>query len=162
MKFSIFVSKEDNPDFMSRRIMKRYDSDFSHIGIIVGMHGKKRVYHSVGKGFSSMPLHELNKDHSLQIIDITDYIVSHDYALGYLQGRIGVEYSFSQYLGFVFPWMRVFVRNKEQKGICSEEVARFCNHVCKPELKVSNENFDFLPPHIVWNYINKVIFKDKV
>lgn len=158
MKFSIFVSKEDEPDFVSRRIMKRYNADFSHIGIIVDNDNEKRVYHSVGKGFSTMPLKDLNKDHTLQILDVTSYIVNHDYALGYLQGRLGVEYSLSQYLGFIFPSLQRFVKNGNRQGICSEEVARFCNHVCKPEMQISNENFDFLPPHVVWDYINRVTF----
>lgn len=146
----IFVAREVEPDWVSRKIMKVIGADYSHIGIIVD---DTIVFHMVGEGFSQCPLKEMESDHVLQTKDITDRIHM-TYALGYLQGRLGVEYSQSQYLGFLFPFMRRFVRNNKEKGVCSEEVARFLL-VCGQEKYISGYlnrfiDLDFVSPKDVW------------
>lgn len=155
IRFNIFVSGEKKPDWMSRKIMKRFGTNYSHIGMIVRLYGgKTTIYHSVGKGFSKIDKYEELKkffgEHNVREIEVTQYIKNQHYALGYLNGRIGVEYSFSQYLGFVFPGLQKFVRNGKEKGICSEETARFLNQCCNHEIKVDPSKFDFVSPKDVW------------
>ena len=151
MKFRIFVSREIKPDLMSRLIMWKFKADYSHIGMIVeDGETDPFIWHSVGKGFSTASLPHFMQDHTIESVDITEYIKDKNYALGYLQGRIGVEYSQSQYLGFILPWTRWLVRNKEGKGICSEEVARFLYHCCKHHVHVDPNKFDFVSPKDVW------------
>jgi len=159
MKFAIFVSGELKPDFMSKRIMKKFGCHYSHIGMVTSSMGVQRFYHSVGKGFSKMLTEEIKqfkKEHIVWYIDITEHIESVDFARGYLEGRIGVEYSYSQYLGFVFPWLRPFVKNDKEKGICSEEAARFLYTCCKSIIRVDSSKFDFVSPQDVWQFLQKI------
>lgn len=158
IKISIFVCAENDPDWVSRKIMKVIRADYSHIGIIVD---DRTVYHMVGKGFSTMPLAELQVGHTLQLKNITNHIDNIQYALGYLEGRLGVEYSQSQYLGFLFPFLRQFVRNNREKGVCSEEVARFLLLCGKPQRIESNihnlDSLDFVSPKDVWEALAQEI-----
>lgn len=163
-KFFIFVSGEKKPDFVSRRIMQRFDCDYSHIGMIVRFRtGRTTIYHSVGKGFSKIDnidtydeMKAFFMDHNVNEIDVSDHIISPDYALGYLNGRLGVEYSLMQYLGFVWPGLQRFVRNGKEKGICSEEAARFLYHCCNHKVKVNPKIFDFVSPRDVWEKLRSI------
>lgn len=160
MRFKIFVSGEINPDFLSRRIMKRFKTNYSHIGmIVIDNQGFTTIYHSVGEGFSAKNYDDFCEEHHMQEIDITRYILNEDYALGYLNGRIGVEYSFSQYLGFVFKSLQGLTRNGKEKGICSEEAARFMFHCCQHNLKIDQSKFDFVSPKDVWEKLKEVVNK---
>lgn len=158
MKFYIFVSGEYEPDFLSKKIMKRFETNYSHIGMVLeDEFDKKEIFHSVGKGFSTANWDIFLLGHHVRLIDITDKVKNAQYALGYLQGRMGIEYSFSQYLGFVFPFLRKFVRNKTEKGICSEEAARFLYHCCIHELRVDPNKFDFVSPKDVWEKLESIM-----
>lgn len=153
VKFYIFVSGEHKPDFVSKRIMKRFKTDYSHIGLVVEIDGHKTIYHSVGKGFSTESYEEFLKEHYIYEKDITKYIYNFQFALGYLTGRLGIEYSYSQYLGFLFPMLQRLVRNKKEKGICSEEAARFLNECCQECLRVNKKQLDFISPKEVWEHL---------
>lgn len=123
MRFEILAVGEIDPDFVSSRIQKFLGTDYSHSAILVdGEH----VYHATGKGFHRMPLLELLPGHAIR------HRISFElegekaaYARGWLDGCIGIEYSNSQYLGFFFPLIRPFLRNKRAKLICSEVVGEF-------------------------------------
>lgn len=158
-KFELFVSWETpKPDFMSKWTMRVIDAPYSHIGIIV--HGYQ-IYHMVGKGFSKVNLNEFMETHGIHKVDISRLIESHPFALGYLEGRLGVEYSYSQYLGFIFKWARRFVRNNREKGVCSEEMAHFLiNCGIKPvrhKYIGLKDILDFVDPKQVWEETNKFL-----
>lgn len=164
MTFKIFVCGEKDPDWVSRKIMKKLGTDYSHIGMFVTVDVFEIIYHSVGKGFSKIDdiehyeeMKTFLKEHNFQEIDITKYIKNEQFALGYLEGRLGAEYSESQYLGFIFGFMRRFVKNGRAKGICSEEAARFLVNCCNHELKFDRSKFDFVSPKDVWEKVNEIV-----
>jgi len=148
MKFEVFTSAEKVPDFVSRAIMWGIGAHFSHIGIIVN---ETRIFHSTGEGFNEKEVESFLK-HNHKFMgrkDITDRIINHQFALGYLIGRIGVEYSQAQYIGFMVPALKSFFRNGRKRGICSEEVLRFMFH-CTGMEKVDADYFD---PKQAWDII---------
>ena len=149
-KIQIFIARETPADWVSRKIMKVIGADYSHIGIIVGT----TVFHMVGKGFCEMHLEDMQKGHKLWTIDVTLQMKDIHFILGYLEGRRGVSYSQSQYIGFLFPWLRFLVRNNRSKGVCSEEVARFLLLCGKPEDVKDHVgklgHLDFVSPKDVW------------
>jgi hypothetical protein len=135
MKFEILAIGELEPDFVSRRIQRYLGTDYSHIGILVdGLW----LYHATGIGFHMVPLAAFLPGHAIRHRfaweldrDTTQY------ALGWLEGCVGCEYSQSQYLGFLFPFLRPFVANGKSKTVCSEAGAQFmfdCLKVREPRL----------------------------
>lgn len=156
-KFYLFVCGEKDPDILSRIIQWRLGTDYSHMGIIVECDGAKIIYHCVGKGFCTEHYSEFIKEHNIWEVDITRFMMEPNYALGYLQGREGINYSRLQYLGFVFPWLRFLVHNGKARGICSEEAARFMYQCCDHHLKIDSKKFDFFDPKVVWDKVNEMV-----
>jgi len=159
MKFQVFVSKEVNPDFLSRMIMKKLGTPYSHIGLLV-TGTDCHLYHSTGKGF-----HRQSKEDFLSSgvkaihasVDITPLVKDKKYALGFIHGRVGTEYSESQYIGFLLPWTQGFFANKNKKGICSEEVMYFLN---KCVLGGSVDDIDYYDPKMAWDFVNQLIINE--
>lgn len=123
MKIEIFASKEKKPDFLSKVIMKRLGCDYSHVGVILdGV-----IYHAVGEGVCTANLEEFLKERTFsELFDVSDKIkVSSDLLKGWLEGRLGTEYSTSQYLGFAFPELREHISNGSEKVVCSELAYEF-------------------------------------
>lgn len=146
VKVEAFASCELKPDFVSRRIMgflfgrKRAKSlvdVWSHVGLIATFaDGSEFVYDMTGIGVDKTPLADMLKDHSLpRRIDLTNKIQIPvasplDYANGWLDGRKGGEYSWSQYVLYFLPkWATIIPRlisNGREKGVCSEFLLDFC------------------------------------
>lgn len=119
--FEIFVSREKNPDLVSRLIMKKIGADYSHIGIIVHGH---TIWHATGSGFGIEPMESFLAKR--MIVDRIKVDVRDEaFAMGYLHGMKGREYSTSQYLGFLIPAISKLFRNGQEKTICSEAVMEF-------------------------------------
>lgn len=143
MKISILAIGEEKPDFVSRRIQSFLGTNYSHAAILVEDHW---LYHATAKGFHQIPLHLVLPGHVIR--HRFDYELNQEqsqYALGWLQGALGHEYSQSQYLGFLFPWLRRFVANGNSKTICSEAVGQFmfdCLNIREARLYAC----DFLSP----------------
>lgn len=148
--FEILAIGEENPDFVSRKIQNFLNTDYSHIAILVD--GIK-VYHATGKGFHTDWLQNVIPGHIIRH-RIKVEPRNNSYALGWLDGCIGTEYSQSQYLGFFFawwPWLQKLIRkifdNGRKKTICSEAAADFLKECCGYEIVQA----DFLSPKDVVN-----------
>jgi len=146
MKIQIFGSKEKDPDTLSKLIMEKLDCGWSHNGIIFG----DKIYHAVGKGVCTVSQEEfLEKREYAVLIDITDKVKkSHDALLGFLEGRLGTEYSSSQYLGFIFPELQKHIKNGSEKVVCSELAYEFA--VFAGVLEQGHfENQDYVDPKMI-------------
>jgi hypothetical protein len=144
--FEIIAVGEIEPDFVSRRIQKFIDADYSHSAILVD---GETIYHATGIGFHRIPLLELLPGHIIRHrIRFELEGEAGVFAKGWLEGCIGTEYSHSQYLGFFFPFLRRFVDNNRAKTVCSEAVGDFmaeCLGIRDHRLL----NCDFLSPRDV-------------
>jgi len=122
LTLQVAFTREIKPDWLSRKIMEKLRTNFSHVFFIY----KESVFHATGKGVHSVPLAEYLKTHYIvDQYDVDFPNVSEDFFLGYTAGAAGKEYSSSQYLGFLFPKLQKFVTNGSEKEICSELVTKF-------------------------------------
>lgn len=123
MKIEIFASKEKKPDMLSKIIMKRLGCNYSHVGIIFD----DQIYHAVGEGVCKADQDKFLQDRTYsELLDVTDKVqVSKEALYGWLEGRLGTEYSTSQYLGFAFPELREHIDNGSEKVVCSELAYEF-------------------------------------
>lgn len=123
MKFEILALGELEPDFASRHIQAFLGTDYSHCAILVdGLW----AYHATAEGFHMTPWATLSPGHAVR--HRFEWELDRDttqYALGWLEGCLGCEYSESQYLGFLFPFLRHFVANGRSKTVCSEAAGQF-------------------------------------
>lgn len=118
---------------------------YSHIGILVG----DRIYHSIGNGVTEECFESFKKTHWIPFRKKV-VVQCERYALGYLDGHIGIEYSQSQYFGFLVKRFQRFFRNKKSKLICSEFVANFINDCTQQKIF---KDTDFLTPREVFEKI---------
>lgn len=143
MKFEILAVGELEPDFASRQIQRFLKTDYSHCVILVD---ERWCYHATAKGFHMIPLTALLPGHAIRARFAFELEVGPtQFALGWLQGALGHEYSQSQYLGFLFPFLRRFVANGNSKTVCSEAAGQFMFEC----LKVQDARLyacDFLSP----------------
>lgn len=150
MKFEIAVCRETKPDLFSRLIMLFTKRPYSHAFVIVD---DFLIYEAVGKGICRNTVGELLKDGSHVIVERvavgSDYLPGSfeaGFALGWLECSVGtVEYSLSQCLAIVLPFLRPIVKNARKKSICSEFAATFL----RDGLKIKHPSLlccDFLTP----------------
>lgn len=146
----VAVAREKNPDFVSRMIMRWMGRPYSHIFII----HQNKLIHSTGKGVHNTWLDEFMVDHDIMIkrrVPIgSGKTVA--YFKGFVAGCSGKEYSESQYIGFLFPFLRRFFRNGREKTICSEFVANVLNNCCGYDIR----NIDFVSPKDVMEYVIEI------
>lgn len=143
MKFEIFSSRETDPDFASRRIMKFLGTNYSHVGMIVD---GKMIYHSTAPVVNKLPVNVFLVDHEFaHRIEFNLTEREQYFSLGWLEGRIGMDYAQSQYLGFLFDWTRKYVSNKKSKTICSEYATRWMR-ACAGVKDARLVGLDFLSP----------------
>lgn len=150
-KFEVFVSREKEPDFVSKMIMKKIGANYSHIGLLIDGHS---IYHATGKGFHLQLLSDFEQK-KLIVDKIEVSVLNADYALGYLHGNIGKEYSQSQYLGFLLPWLTSLVDNGDEKLICSESVINFLKHCVYDFYHV--EPADFVDPKEAFEMVKSYV-----
>ncbi len=146
MKIKVAFTKEINPDFVSNCIMKFLGTNYSHVFFILN----DEIFHSVGEGVCRVPLNEYLKDHVITAEFKVELDMTEKEFLAYMDGAEGKEYSESQYLGFVLPFMKKFVRNGKEKTICSELVSevleKFGEYVLPKEA-------DFMSPKDVYEIL---------
>lgn len=138
MKFFYCTEKENKPDNFSQLIMDVLQTDYSHALILVedipldvcvyaGFPiNKSIIFHATIPKYSWTTLHaelagganEINNKIPIKVRDEM-------FALGWLIGNMGKDYSLSQSLGVLYPRLRDIYGNGEGKGFCSEFTARF-------------------------------------
>jgi len=131
-------------------IKRRIGADFSHIGIIWN---DITVFHATYIGYNKMNLHDFKQKNKIlgrQKINVN--VSDQMYALGWLNGNLGKDYSQSQFLGFMFGWMKPLVNNNDERGICSEFVARFLQE-CTKIIIVRDP--DFIDPKQLWDVVKR-------
>jgi hypothetical protein len=154
MRFFIFISAEEKPDLVSKAIMWKLDTNYSHIGIgIADDDGEiHTLYHSIGDGYTKQPTESWLKKGKI-INGVKEIkVINADQAIGYLEGNIGKDYSESQYLGFVIPSLARFFANGVSKQICSEAVALFLMNHLEGGFEIKKQA-DFASPKDVWEAI---------
>lgn len=151
--FQVASCREKKPDLVSWLLMKVLKSDYSHVLII---QDGITVWHQVGTGFASEPLEEILKTHDLPDV-ITVKCPDEAMARGYIKRMVGTPYSESQYLGFIFPFLKRFFRNRHMRAICSEVVADFLKDCCGC---VIVEDTDYIDPVQAIAYARTVEVKD--
>lgn len=164
MRYYVFASAENAPDFVSSSVMRGIDADYSHVGIILtnrslvnyeqkiydsGPAPEKPfslIYHSTGEGVNVKTADLFFETHKcIHLIEITKFVKRDEYAIGWLDSKIGLEYSESQYVGFFSSLFKRFVNNNQSKFICSELVAEFLNH-CSSLRYFERIDCDFVDP----------------
>lgn len=119
MKVQVCVSAEKVPDFVSLAIMRFLRWPASHIFLVYD----DVMYHAVGEGVRSDDFREFCKDHHItDRVEVDLKCTPLEFA-SWFQEHQGIEYSDSQYLGFMVPFVRFLVRNGRKKAICSEFVS---------------------------------------
>lgn len=147
---NILATSEIGPDFISKMIMKKLKTNFSHV--LIYFDGL--IIHSVGDGLVILEHRESQKyleTHEVKEKFNVALNCSEDYFYGYVRGAQGKEYSSSQYIGFLVPFLAKFFANKKEKLICSEFVAEVLNECCGFNLK----DLDFLSPKDIVEFLKK-------
>lgn len=154
MKFYIFCSTDQKPDFVSKGIMKTLKTNYSHVGVILVKEDQHvyldgTVYHSVGDGMGDIPVMdfiEKKKKRFVEIYDVTPYIVNPDRALGWMEGNKGKDYSESQYVAIILNKMGLrglskYFFDSESELVCSEFAYLFLNyHTSLEEFKCMDQD----------------------
>ena len=146
MKISVGFTAELKPDFISRSIMKFLKTDYSHVFLI----HDGIIYHSDGRGVNKIHLEYYKKTHKLVYEFPLEISLTEKEFEAYMKGAQGKEYSESQYLGFLFDFMKKWVRNGEEKMICSELVAQVLQDFGGFTLP---KEADFMSPKDVYNLL---------
>lgn len=153
MIVEVFATREKNPDLVSSLIMKKIGAPYSHVGLLID---GVDVYHATGKGVNKTTIDAVSEhgNQVVKLIDVSDHIrVSSEYCRGWLDGSLGKEYSQSQLLGFVFSCARRFLKNQNEKMICSEYVAQA---LVSWEVLPPIEEIDFVDPHMLIGMVEKL------
>lgn len=121
IKVKVAGSAEVKPDLVSKAIMFFTRAKYSHLYIVY----KGIMYHCVDRGVcAEVYEYFLYPDHiEVESIEV-ELKCSEDEFHGYMRELIGkrIEYSHKQYIGFILPFARKWLRNERNKGICSEMV----------------------------------------
>lgn len=148
MKVKVGFTSENKPDFVSKTIMWFLKTNYSHVFFILGDH----IFHATGKGVHPVALSEYMKTHNLVHSFEVELNMSLESFLAFMDGASSKEYSSSQYLGFLSKSLQKFVKNGNEKMICSELVAVVLEKYgayCLPK------EADFMSPRDVFNLLNE-------
>lgn len=136
----IISSKEKNPSMLGKLISWYTKSECTHVGILVNDH----IYHSVKKGVSKITERAfLTERDYVDKINIS-HLVDDSKAAEWLESKLGLPYSYSQYYGVFLKWIKFLFVNKYEKFICSEFVYYFYTSLIGKDWIV--EHPDFLTP----------------
>lgn len=158
MKFEVVTVGELEPDFVSSRIqavqssMRGFPINYSHAAVIVTGAFGQRVFDATGRGISECTLEELLDQGGAKIRRrFVIPVRREEFALGWIQGRLGVRYSNLQYLGFLFPFLRWIpgVRNGRGGAVCSEFVADFLHDCSNLNQKCFSQSEWMMPVDLV-------------
>lgn len=128
MSYSIKVAftQEINPDWISKTIMWFLETNYSHVMILFeDVDGKEKILHSIGKGTCIDADQEYLKTHKIVRAYKIPMKCTMEHFSGYAEGRVGREYSESQYFNMFLEKLGIKwipFRNGNSEGVCSEEV----------------------------------------
>lgn len=122
MRVMICISSEKKIDFMSRLIERILCRNYSHIFVV----HKDTIYHAVGKGISTKSYVEYRKTHEIVGEKEVELYCNERVFLKHFIFYRGLEYSFSQALGFIPFFGRLF-KNGRKSAWCSEYVSWVLN-----------------------------------
>lgn len=117
--FKVAFTREIKPDFISNCIMKFLATNYSHVFFI----HDGQIFHATGEGVNQVTLSDYLKTHQIVAEFEVSLAMTPSEFVMFMEGSKGKEYSSSQYLGFIFPFLKRFTRNGNEKMICSELVA---------------------------------------
>jgi hypothetical protein len=158
MKYFIRVAftQETEPDFVSKMIMKALGKPYSHVMILFkDLDGREKIFHSIGQGTCVMEKDEYLKTHKIVRQFKINMNVEQDAFCAYVKGRVGREYSGSQYINIILKMIGLKItlfKNQHAKAICSEEVAAAA-HMADLDLP-SIINFDLVTPEDVDRFLS--------
>lgn len=150
MKVTVAVSKEKNPDFVSRQIMKFIGRDFSHILF----HYNGYVYHCIEDGVVVESLKHYLIDHELPIEKEIPLRCTKEEFYHWVKIHSKIEYSHWQWGGFALkklgPWIFKlfcgFFSNGRNFGVCSEFVGWMLHDLAGMTKFGDDELDEFLDP----------------
>ena len=148
MKIKVCFTSEKKPDFTSRMIMKIMRTSYSHVFFV----HKGNIYHSVGEGVCVEPYEKYLESHDLVEEFDVDLVCTEEVFEAFMDGEKEKEYSMSQYLGFVIPFMQKYVDNNNAKRICSELVAVALQNYGKTKYTFTKD-LDFTNPKDVYEIL---------
>jgi hypothetical protein len=117
MTIKICFVAENEPDFVSSQIMKKMNTDYSHVLIVYDE--DSTIFHAVGEGVCTEPAIEFFKSHKVIHQFEVELSCSRDFFLGFVAGSNGKEYSQSQIAALGTGKVAT---NNDEKMICSELV----------------------------------------
>jgi hypothetical protein len=126
--FSIKVAftQELEPDLVSKAIMYFLKTNYSHVMILFeDVDGKEKILHSIGQGTCIDEDKKYLESHKIVKMYEVPMKVSREVFAGYARGRVGREYSQSQYVDMILEKLGIKWKpfsNGNSKGVCSEEV----------------------------------------
>jgi len=129
MNIKVVFVAENDPDFVSQKIMDKDNTNYSHVLIEYTEPGDNeyktdttKIFHAVGEGVCIVEGHErinfwLNhiRAHEFEV----DLKCHYEYFLGYVRGSLGKQYALSQIAGIA---VGIEADNDDAKMICSELV----------------------------------------
>lgn len=119
----VCFTAENDPDFVSKMIMEKYGTNYSHVLITFLNEDRDQViFHATGDGVHTLAGQKLmNYFSTHRVVDtaIVDLQVSREFFSGYVKGASGKEYSQSQIAAIAAGRIQ---RNGDEKMICSELV----------------------------------------
>lgn len=137
MDFFFCTEREFEPDNFSQLIQETFNIGWSHNLILVsnipievrvrlGLHlSDDIVYHATIPKYARIPLSQELAAGSEIVHKIQIEVQDEMFALGWLEGNMDKEYSFSQCAALIYPHLRPLFGNGPGKGFCSEFAMRF-------------------------------------
>lgn len=120
MTLNFITTRELKPDWFSRFCMWWQKVDFSHAAVVFTdpRDGVEKVFEAADKGVTLTPFAPFASGHHIINHIQRRITVSEDYALGWIDGQVGKEYSELQllYVGKFIRWGK----NGRTKFICVE------------------------------------------
>lgn len=159
MEVKIILTREINPDFVSKAIMRFTGKDSSHI--LIEYHcpvdDQMKVFQATGEGVNVKPSDEYFKTHHKMMTIHLDLNCTPGEFASYIDGALGKDYSESQYVGFIFPykWIQKIVGDGEKEMICSELVARVVEKFTDIRFSIP---LDFITPHECFMHIYRKLY----
>jgi hypothetical protein len=144
MQAYVFVASEYKPSYRAWPIMFWLKRSYSHAGILLN----STVYHATRHGVIKENIEKFMKtDYFVHLIDVSDYLISTNYAKGWCEGSLGKDYSESQLFALVFKFLRKvkIMSDGKSEMICSEFTARFVDECTKIPI-FDKVNKDFISP----------------
>lgn len=148
MRVLVAVSAEKIPDFVSWQIMRRLKFKGSHIFVVI--EEDDRMFHAIGRGVCDDKYSEFLTEHHIPLSKHIELNCTKEEFYAWYEKHRGIEYSDSQYLGFVSRFLRWLVRNGRKKAVCSEFVAWVLTDLAG---RTEFDDADFLSPKDVFERI---------